>query len=132
MTKQLVIKDIMEKPATISKSAKITEALDKMLETGADPLIALNGSSVVGTVSRQAIARKLGSKQNTPIAPSAIHVASVVEEEFTSVYPDENINVLVPLLQRYKLVGVYDGDHKLIGQVNASDLLKKFRPDGVS
>jgi CBS domain-containing protein len=130
MTKQLVIKDVMEKPATISKSAKITEALDKMLETGADPLIALNGNSVVGTVSRQAIARKLGSKQNSAIAPSAIHVASVVEEEFTSVYPDENINVLVPLLQSFKLVGVYDADHKLIGQVNASDLLKKFRPDG--
>jgi CBS domain-containing protein len=130
MTKQLVIKDVMEKPATISKSAKITEALDKMLETGADPLIALNGNSVVGTVSRQAIARKLGSKQNSAIAPSAIHVASVVEEEFTSVYPDENINVLVPLLQSFKLVGVYDSDHKLIGQVSASDLLKKFRPDG--
>ena len=69
MTKQLVIKDVMEKPATISKSAKITEALDKMLETGADPLIALNGNSVVGTVSRQAIARKLGSKQNSADRP---------------------------------------------------------------
>jgi CBS domain-containing protein len=56
-------------------------------------------------------------------------VASVVEEEFTSVYPDENINVLIPLLQRYKLVVVYDGDHKLIGQVSAGDLLKKYRPD---
>jgi predicted transcriptional regulator len=129
MTKQLLIKDVMAKPTTISKSAKITEALDKMLESGADPLIALNNNSVVGTVSRQAIARKLGSRQNSDIAPSAIHVASVVEEEFTSVYPDESVNVLVPLLQRYKLVMVYDADHKLIGQVGASDLLKKFRPD---
>ncbi|MEN6396978.1 MAG: CBS domain-containing protein [Methanoregula sp.] len=130
MTKELFVKDIMAKPTTISKSAKITEALDKMLDEGIDPLIALNNASVVGTVSRQAIAEKLGSKQNTALAPTAIHVASVVEEDFTSVYPDENTNVLVPLLQRYKLVVVYDSDHKLIGQVTAIDLLKKYPHDG--
>ena len=129
MTKEVFIKDIMAKPTTISKSAKITEALDKMLAEGIDPLIAVNNNSVVGTVSRQAIAEKLGSKQNSPLAPTAIHVASVVEEEFTSVYPDESINVLIPLLQHYKLVVVYDGDHKLIGQVSAGDLLKKFQPE---
>ena len=71
---------------------------------------------------------KLGQQAElTDLAPTAIHVASVVEEEFTSVYPDENVNVLVPLLQRYKLVVVYDSDHRLIGQVSASDLLKKFQ-----
>ncbi|MDD1688959.1 MAG: CBS domain-containing protein [Methanoregula sp.] len=129
MTKEVFIKDVMVKPTTISKSAKITEALDKMLAEGIDPLIAVNNNSVVGTVSRQAIAEKLGSKQNSTIAPTAIHVASVVEEEFTSVYPDESINVLIPLLQHYKLVVVYDGDHKLIGQVSAGDLLKKFQPE---
>ena len=129
MTKDVFIKDVMVKPTTIAKSAKITEALDKMLDEGIDPLIALNNNSVVGTVSRHAIAAKLGSRQNSGLAPTAIHVASVVEEEFTSVYPDENINVLIPLLQRYKLVVVYDGDHKLIGQVSAGDLLKKYRPD---
>jgi CBS domain-containing protein len=129
MTKEIFIKDVMVKPTTISKSAKITEALDKMLAEGIDPLIAVNNNSVVGTVSRQAIAEKLGSKQNSDIAPTAIHVASVVEEDFTSVYPDESINVLIPLLQRYKLVIVYDGDHNLIGQVSAGDLLKKCQPD---
>jgi CBS domain-containing protein len=129
MTKEVFIKDVMVKPTTISKSAKITEALDKMLAEGIDPLIAVNNNSVVGTVSRQAIAEKLGSKQNSDIAPTAIHVASVVEEDFTSVYPDESINVLIPLLQHYKLVVVYDSDHKLIGQVSAGDLLKKFQPE---
>jgi CBS domain-containing protein len=129
MTKEIFIKDVMAKPATISKSAKITEALDKMLAEGIDPLIAVNNNTVVGTVSRQAIAEKLGSKQNSDLAPAAIHVASVVEEEFTSVYPDESINVLVPLLQHYKLVVVYDNDHKLIGQVAAGDLLKKYQPE---
>ena len=130
MTKEVFIKDVMVKPTTIAKSAKITEALDKMLDEGIDPLIAVNNNSVVGTVSRKAIAEKLGSKQNSAIAPTAIHVASVVEEDFTSVYPDENVNILVPLLQHYKLVVVYDSDHKLIGQVSAGDLLKKYQPDG--
>ncbi len=129
MTKEVFIKDVMAKPATIAKSAKITEALDKMLDSGLDPLIAVNNNTVVGTVSRQAIAQKLGSRQNSGLAPTAIHVASVVEEDFTSVYPDENTNVLIPLLQQYKLVVVYDSDHKLIGQVTAGDLLKKFQPE---
>src|SRR5512137_1645328 len=129
MTKEIFIKDVMVKTTTISKSAKITEALDKMLAEGIDPLIAVNNNSVVGTVSRQAIAEKLGSKQNSDIAPTAIHVASVVEADFTSVYPDESINVLIPLLQTYKLIVVYDGDHNLIGQVSAGDLLKKFQPE---
>ncbi|MCK9579949.1 MAG: CBS domain-containing protein [Methanoregula sp.] len=133
MTKEVFIKDVMVKPATIAKSAKITEALDKMLDQGLDPLIAVNNNTVVGTVSRQAIAEKLGSKQNSAIAPASIHVASVVKEDFTSVYPDENVNILIPLLQRYKLVVVYDSDHKLIGQVSAGDLLKKYVPDdGIS
>jgi len=130
MTKEVFIKDVMVKPTTIAKSAKITEALDKMLSEGIDPLIAVNNNSVIGTVSRQAIAEKLGSKQNSDISPTSIHVSSVVEEDFTSVYPDENINVLIPLLQRYKLVVVYDADHKLIGQVGMVDLLKKVRPVG--
>ena len=56
MTKDVFIKDVMAKPTTIAKSAKITEALDKMLDEGLDPLIAVNNNSVVGTVSRQAIA----------------------------------------------------------------------------
>ena len=129
MTKEVFIKDVMVKPATVAKSAKITEALDKMLDSGLDPLIAVNNNTVIGTVSRQAIAEKLGSKQNSGLAPTAIHVASVVEEDFTSVYPDESINVLIPLLQKYKLVVVYDADHKLIGQVTAGDLLKKFQPE---
>ena len=132
MKKELFVKDIMVKPTTISKSAKITEALDKMLAEGIDPLIALNNTTVVGTVSRQAIAEKLGSRQNSVLAPAAIHVASVVAEDFTSVYPDESINVLVPLLQHYEIVVVYDSDHKLIGQVSAGDLLKKYQPeDGI-
>jgi len=131
MTKDVFIRDVMAKPTTIAKSAKITEALDKMLDEGIDPLIAVNNNSVVGTVSRQAIAEKLGSRQNSDLSPTAIHVASVVREDFTSVYPDESINVLIPLLQHYKLVVVYDGDHKLIGQVSAGDLLKKCHPDGI-
>jgi predicted transcriptional regulator len=81
-------------------------------------------------VSRKAIAEKLGSRQNSSIVPAAIHVASVVEEEFTSVYPDENVNILIPLLQQYKLVVVYDSDHKLIGQVSRGNLLKKYQPEG--
>jgi CBS domain-containing protein len=131
MTKEVFIKDVMVKPTTIAKSATITEALDKMLAEGIDPLIAVNNNAVVGTVSRQAIAEKLGSKQNSDLAPAAIHVASVVNADFTSVYPDESINVLIPLLQHYKLVVVYDGDHKLIGQVGMADLLKKVRPENV-
>ncbi|MCQ8893694.1 MAG: CBS domain-containing protein [Methanolinea sp.] len=130
MNEEILVKDIMSRPVTISKSAPITEALDKMLDEGVDPLIVVNHNTVVGIVSRQSVADKLGTKRNSTISPTSIHVASTVEEDFTTVYPDQDLDVVIPLLQAYKLVVVYDEDHRLIGQVTAGDLLKVMRPQG--
>lgn len=129
MTKEKLVKDVMSKPVTIAKSAPITEALDKMLDQGIDPLIVMNQGTVVGTISRRTIAETLGSKRNSGLSPAAIHVANSVEEEFTPVYPDQTLDVVVPLLQTYKLVVVYDQDHRLIGQVTPEDVLKVAAPD---
>lgn len=129
MNDDLLIKDIMSKPIAIAKSAAITEALDKMLDEAADPLIVTNNGSVVGTISRKAIADTLGSKKTSAVSPTKIHVASGIDEAFTSAYPDESIDVLVPLLQEYKIVVILDSDHKLIGKVDATDLLKAVKPD---
>jgi CBS domain-containing protein len=131
MSEELLIRDIMSKPVTIAKSAAITEALDKMLTEAVDPLIVVNNGSVVGTISRRTIAETLGSKKNSGLSPSSIHVANSMEEDFTTVYPDQDLDVLVPLLQHYKLVVVYDEDHRLIGQVSAQDLLNAYRPEGI-
>lgn len=128
MNGEFSIQDIMAKPVTIAKSAVITEALDKMLNEGIDPLIVTQGNVVAGTVSRKAIAEALGSKKNAGLSPSKIHVANVVEEEFTSAYPDQGLDVLIPLLQHYKLIVVLDKDHRLIGQVTAANLLKVMVP----
>ena len=130
MSEELLIRDIMSKPVTIAKSAAITEALDKMLTEAVDPLIVVNNGSVVGTISRRTIAETLGSKKNSGLSPSSIHVSNSMEEDFTTVYPDQDLDVLVPLLQHYKLVVVYDEDHRLIGQVNAQDLLKVIQARG--
>lgn len=124
------VKDVMSRPVTIAKSAKITEALDKMLDEGTDPLIVVNNGAVCGTVSRKTIAETLGSKKNSNKSPASIHVANSVEEDFTSVYLDQDLDVLIPLLQRYKLVVVYDQDHNLVGQVTAADMLRMFHPEG--
>jgi CBS domain-containing protein len=128
-SRQIQVKDVMAKPVTISKAAVITEALDKMLDEGIDPLVVMNNHGVAGIVSRKSIADKLGSRQNSVISPTKIHVATAVVEDFTPVYPDQDVEILVPLLQRYKLVVVYDSDHQLIGQVGASDLLRLYQPD---
>ncbi len=130
MSEDVVIRDIMAKPVTIAKSAAITEALDKMLDESVDPLIVVNNNTVVGTISRRTIAGTLGSKKNSSLSPSSIHVANSLEEDFTTVYPDQDVDVLVPLLQHYKLVVVYDNEHRLIGQVTAENLIRVFRPDG--
>ena len=130
MSEDVVIRDVMSKPLTIAKSAAITEALDKMLSESVDPLIVVNNNSVVGTISRRTIAETLGSKKNSSLSPSSIHVSNSMEEDFTTVYPDQDIDVIVPLLQHYKLVVVYDEDHRLIGQVTAGDLLKVYQPEG--
>jgi len=128
MTEEILVKDIMCRPVTIAKSAPITDALDKMLDEGVDPLIVVNHDSVVGTVSRQSVADKLGTKKNSTISPTSIHVASTVEEDFTTVYLDQDLDVVIPLLQNYKLVVVYDEDHRLVGQVTTGDILRVMRP----
>jgi predicted transcriptional regulator len=133
MTDKLYIKDIMSKPVTIAKSAAITEALDKMLDDEVDPLIVTNDGTVIGTISRKSIAETLGSsklslKKPLGVAPAKIHVAKKTDEDFTSAYPDESADILVPLLQEYKIVVILDKEHRLIGQVNAIDLLKVLRP----
>ena len=127
---QLLVKDVMAKPVTIAKSAFVSEALNKMLDEGVDPLIVTNNGMVIGTTSRAAIAESLGSRKTQSLKATSIHVANTVKEDFTSVYPDQSIDVLVPLLQHYKVVVVFDSDHRLIGQVTAGDLLKVLRPAG--
>ncbi|MCU0632129.1 MAG: CBS domain-containing protein [Methanolinea sp.] len=130
MSDDILVKDIMSRPVTISKSAPITDALDKMLDEGIDPLIVMNQNMVVGTVSRQSVAEKLGTKRNSSMSPTSIHVANTVEEDFTTVYPDQDLDVVIPLLQAYKLVVVYDEDHRLVGQVTAGEILRVMRPTG--
>jgi predicted transcriptional regulator len=95
-----------------------------MLAEGADPLIVTQNGNAIGTVSRKSIAEILGSRRNSNLSPSAIHVSTTVEDDFTSAYPDQGIDVAIPLLQRYKLIVVLDREHRLVGQVTQADLLK--------
>jgi predicted transcriptional regulator len=130
MTVQLLVKDMMAKPVTISKSQSINKALDKILNENTDPLIVLASHQVVGTVSRKSIADKLGSKNKAPISTAKIHVASSLEENIPSVFPQQDISVVVPLLKKHKLVAVHDSDQRLIGQVGYGELLKVLQPMG--
>jgi CBS domain-containing protein len=130
MTVQLLVKDVMAKPVTISKSQSINEALDKMLNENSDPLIVLAGHQVVGTVSRKSIADKLGSKHKATISTAKIHVASSLEENIPSVFPEQEIRIVVPLLKKHKLVVVHDSDQRLIGQIGYGELLRALLPKG--
>ncbi len=130
MSVQLMVKDVMAKPVTISKSQSINEALDKMLNENSDPLIVLAGHQVVGTVSRKSIADKLGSKHKATISTAKIHVASSLEENIPSVFPEQEIRVVVPLLKKHKLVVVHDSDQRLIGQIGYGELLRALLPKG--
>ncbi|MDD4300419.1 MAG: CBS domain-containing protein [Methanomicrobium sp.] len=132
MSEKLLIKDVMSKPVTIAKSAVITEALDKMLDLGVDPLIVTNNGGVAGTISRKAIADVLGSKKTSAISPTQIHVANRIDENFTSAYSDQDAEILIPLLQQYKIVVILDEEHKLVGKVDATDLLSVMLPGASS
>ena len=93
---QVLVRDVMAKPIAIAKSAFVSEALEKMLDEGVDPLIVTNNGAVIGTTSRAAIAEALGSRKTQAMKATSIHVANTVEENFTSAYPDQNIDILVP------------------------------------
>ena len=130
MAVNLLVKDVMVKPVTISKSQSINEALDKMLNENSDPLIVLASHQVVGTISRKSIADKLGSRHKATISTAKIHVASSLEENIPSVLPDQEIRVVVPLLKKHKLVVVHDSDKHLVGQIGYGELLRVLQPRG--
>jgi CBS domain-containing protein len=131
MTNTILVRDVMSKPVTVAKSVPVTDALDKMIDVGIDPLIVVHNDEVVGTVSRHKIAEKLGAKHSSEISPTAIHVSNTIDDDFTFIYEDQEVDVLIPLLQeRYKLAVVYDNDNKLVGQVNSGDVLGKMQPAG--
>ena len=129
MSENLLVKDVMSKAVTIAKSAAITEALDKMLDEGTDPLIVKNNGVVMGTISRKAIAETLGSKRNSDLSPTKIHVTNKTDEDYTSAYPDQEADVLIPLLQEYRVVVVLDEEHHLVGKVDSTDLLRAMQPE---
>ncbi|HXW99515.1 MAG TPA: CBS domain-containing protein [Methanomicrobiales archaeon] len=129
MTGKTSVRDVMSRAASIAKSAFITEALGKMIDEGVDPLIVTNNGEVVGTISRRSVAEILGTKRNAQLSPTKIHVASHVKDDFTSVYPDEPVEILVPLLQASKVVVVLDENHRLIGKVGYADLLRVMKPE---
>jgi len=129
MSENLLVKDVMSKAVTIAKSAAITEALDKMLDEGTDPLIVKNNGAVMGTISRKAIAETLGSKRNSDLSPTKIHVTNKTDEDYTSAYPDQEAEVLIPLLQEYRVVVVLDKEHHLVGKVDSTDLLRAMQPE---
>ncbi len=129
MSENLLVKDVMSKAVTIAKSAAITEALDKMLDEGTDPLIVKNNGVVMGTISRKAIAETLGSKRNSDLSPTKIHVTNKTDEDYTSAYPDQEAEVLIPLLQEYRVVVVLDEEHHLVGKVDSTDLLRAMQPE---
>ena len=129
MTGKTSVRDVMSRAASIAKSAFITEALGKMIDEGVDPLIVTNNGEVVGTISRRSVAEILGTKRNAQLSPTKIHVASHVKDDFTSVYPDQSVEILVPLLQASKVVVVLDENHRLIGKVGYADLLRVMKPE---
>jgi len=129
MSSRMMVKNVMAKAASIAKSAFITEALGRMLDEGVDPLIVTNNGEVIGTISRRSIAEILGTRRNAQLSPTKIHVANHVQDNFTSVYPDQSIEILVPLLQASKVVVVLDENHHLIGQVGYADLLRVMKPE---
>lgn len=131
MTNTILVRDVMTKPVTVAKSAPVTDALEKMLDTGLDPLVVIHRDEVVGTVSRQKIVEKLGARHSSEIAPSAIHVSNTIDTEFTIVYEDQELDILIPLLQNQaKLAVVYNEDNRIVGQVTYGDLLAKIVPEG--
>ena len=62
-TFQLRVRDVMAKPITIAKSAFVSEALDKMLDEGVDPLIVTNNGTVMARHPVRLSPRRSGAEK---------------------------------------------------------------------
>jgi CBS domain-containing protein len=125
---ELRVKDIMAEAFSVDKSAALSYAMDMMRRHGVKYLLVTKDNSLVGALTQRAIARALGSRRKSNLPASALHVATVIEDNFAVISPGDDVGSAVRLLRTVDILAVCNG--KLVGWITPKEVLPVLKPDG--
>jgi tRNA nucleotidyltransferase (CCA-adding enzyme) len=122
---QKLAKHIMTTPVKfVSFSQTFNDALDLFMKYNLNMMPVVKNGKAVGLISRKDILQ--GIKHGLSDEP----VSNIMQIEFETVSPEENINVVedIMLLKNQKLIPVVENE-KLVGVITRTDLLRLMKED---
>lgn len=113
------IRDVMtDQVITVRKNDDLRHVMELMEKHNITKVPVLDDGKLVGIVSDNMIAKKLGSSRKRGVLPSGIHASSVMEKDFEVAHPDAPLGewlpkvgaagiTMVPVISRGQLIGVH-------------------------
>lgn len=113
------MRDVMtENVITVGKNDDLKHVMDLMEKHNVTKVPVLSDGKLVGIVTDNMIAKKLGSSRKRGVKPSGIHASSVMEKDFEIAHPDAPLSewllkvglpglTMVPVVTKGQLVGVH-------------------------
>lgn len=113
------MRDVMtDQVITVGKNDDLKHVMDLMEKHNVTKVPVLSDGRLVGIISDNMIAKKLGSARKRGIKPSGIHASSVMEKDFEIAHPDAPLAewlpkvglpglTMVPVVTKGILVGVH-------------------------
>lgn len=103
---------------TVGKNDDLRHVMELMAKHHVTKVPVLDNGRLVGIVTDNLIAKKLGSARKRGVKPSGIHAASVMDKDFEIAHPDAPLSewlpkvglpglTLVPVVSRGELLGVH-------------------------
>jgi len=128
--KELMTKDVIY----VDKDQDLQYVIDLMKKHNVTKIPVLENKKIIGIITDNIIAIKLGSIRKREISTSRLHASSVTEKDINVISPDEDIkNILktvghpgptmLPIVEGEKLVGVIT-KADLLGLVKSKKILK--------
>ncbi|NLI61950.1 MAG: CBS domain-containing protein [Methanosarcinaceae archaeon] len=125
-------RDLMVDPPTISKSEKISHALQIMDKKSTRRLLVMNNGEIVGILTMRSLAKELGSKKRTK-PPSSLPVVTAVNDAYTFVDPIDDFNDVVKIMkEKGGVVLVSRNEEDVMGWITPSRILRNYEFEGIA
>ena len=119
------VKDVMTKEViSVDKDVNLNHVLNLMKKHEITKIPVVENKKLIGTITDNTIAYKLGSIRKRGIPASRLHASSVTEKDIEKVSPDEDVKTILKKVGEPgpTMLNVVEND-KLVGVVTKADLL---------
>jgi len=123
------VRDVMTKDViSVDKDVNLNHVLNLMKKHGITKIPVLENKKLIGMISDNTIAYKLGSLRKREISVSRLHASSVTEKDIENVSPDEDIRTILLKVGEPgpTMLNVVE-NNKLVGVVTKADLLSMVK-----